>query len=164
MLFNQPKGYLITFTTYGAHLHGDKRGSINRKTETPDKKFIPPNPLYENLRRTQMKHKAVLLDAPMRATVQQAIEAECKHRGYGLAAVNVRTNHAHAVVITETDPAKVMHGLKAWATRKLREAGLADAGAPVWAHGGSKRWLFTADHVRGAVQYVLEGQGVDLSG
>ncbi len=36
-----PPAYLITFRTYGSWLHGDEKGSIDRKHNRPDTDFTP---------------------------------------------------------------------------------------------------------------------------
>ncbi len=54
-----------------------------------------------------------------------------------------------------------MRQLKAWTTRRLREAGHVAAHAPVWTEGGSRRWLWNADSLRRAIEYVSIYQGDD---
>jgi REP element-mobilizing transposase RayT len=82
----------------------------------------------------------------------------CDHRGWPLLAVNARTNHVHVVVSSSSTPEQVMVTLKAWCTRRLREAALVTEVARVWSRHGSTRYLWTEAHVQGAVTYVLEGQ------
>ena len=89
-----PIAYLITFRCYGTWLHGDQRGTMDRRGHnvygTPG---IPHNEKLEKSDRTQLKYPAFLLTAIDRALVEQAIREVCLHREYILRAVNVRTNH-----------------------------------------------------------------------
>jgi REP element-mobilizing transposase RayT len=102
------------------------------------------------------------LDAGRRREVEAAIKQVCDGRGYGLAAINVRSNHAHVVTRTGAKPELVMNGFKSYATRRLRELGLANKNEKVWSRHGSTRYLWTEEQVEMAVQYVLFGQGDEL--
>jgi hypothetical protein len=55
-----------------------------------------------------------------------------------------------------------MTTLKAWSTRRLREAGLVDADAKLWSRHGSTRYLWTTADVETVCRYVTEEQGDDL--
>ena len=46
-----------------------------------------------------------------------------------------------------------MHAFKAYASRKL------GAGRKRWTRHGSTRYLWTDEDVKGAIRYVVEGQG-----
>jgi REP element-mobilizing transposase RayT len=80
-----------------------------------------------------------------------------------LHAVNVRTNHAHAVVsIGVVKPERALNAFKANATRQMREDGNWPQTHSPWADKGSKRHLWTERSVALAIDYVLNGQGEDL--
>jgi REP element-mobilizing transposase RayT len=157
MRWNDPIGYLITITGYGTWLHGDERGSTDRKHG-----FVVPDFKLEEHRRSQLNHDPMKFDARKRAVIREAIEADCSHRKRSIEAISVRTNHVHLVVLTSEDPSLVVKNVKSWATRRLREEGLVAVDRPVWTEGGSKRWLWNGEDVRAACTYVLEGQGEDL--
>ena len=57
-----------------------------------------------------------------------------------------------------------MLSFKAWATRRLHEAGLAEAKDTLWTRHGSTRHLWNEAAIEAAGRYVLDGQGVDLGG
>jgi REP element-mobilizing transposase RayT len=109
-----------------------------------------------------MKWPEFTLDAKARGIVDRTIREVCEHRGWSLMALNVRTNHVHVVVYAPVGADKIMFDLKAWTTRRLREAGCRPAKAPVWTEGGSKHKLFTAEAITAAAQYTSIGQGPDL--
>ncbi len=156
----KPLAYLITFRCYGTWLHGDERGSIDRRNYnrygTPD---MPANPKVLNDENAELKHRALLLSNAQRQVVELAIREVCDYRDYVLHAVNVRTNHVHSVVSAPCNPEHVMDSFKSYATRKLREAGLLDRNIKPWARHGSTPYLWTEDDVRRAIDYVLNGQG-----
>ena len=76
--------------------------------------------LIEN-EKAELKNPSITLNRAKRAVVERAIREVCRHRGYLLRAVKVRTNHVHSVVATSCKPEHVMDSFKAYATRQLRE-------------------------------------------
>ena len=154
--------YFITFTTYGSHLHGDARGSVdewhNRYGEPP----MEPRPALVAYERARLKSEPVVLDAGMRGAVEDAIWERCRFVGWHLWAINVRTNHVHVVVSADGTPEKVMNSFKARATTVMRTRGLIGAETRVWARHGSTRRLTTERDIETVVAYVVEGQGSDL--
>ena len=157
------KAFLITFRCYGTWLHGDERGSVDRRYYnrfgTPK---ITPNPEKVERKAGQMKHDIFLLGATERKVVETAIREVCRLRAYGLFALNVRTNHAHVVVSNSAKPERMMDSFKAYATKALRAAGLIDETHRPWSRHGSTRYLWTEDHISAAVEYVVNGQGGEL--
>src|SRR5258706_6191852 len=88
---DQPLAFLITFRCYGTWLHGDERGSIDRRNfnryGTPD---MPGNTKLAKDEKLELRHAAITLDKSQRVVVEDAIREVCEHRKYGLFAVNVR--------------------------------------------------------------------------
>jgi len=158
-----PLGYLITFRCYGTWLHGDERGSVDRRFyNVVGAPKIAPNAEKVIREERRLKHAAYLLGAKERTIVEQAIRDVCSHRGFTLVAVNVRTNHAHAVTRASGSPERLMTTFKAYSTRALRSAGLIDAEFQPWSRHGSTRYLWTEDHIVDAADYVINGQGDEL--
>ena len=157
------KGYLITFRCFGTWLHGDDRGSVDRRFYnrfgTPK---IEPDSEQVLRKANQRKHEPFFLGEKERAIVEHAIKEVCDYRGYGLFALNVRTNHVHAVTSNSGLPERMMEGFKAYATRALRANGLVEQGQRPWSRHGSTRYLWTDEHVSQAIDYVVNGQGDEL--
>jgi REP element-mobilizing transposase RayT len=151
-----PIAYLITFRTYGTWLHGDERGSIRRIRKSRGfTKVIDINiPLKERMNE-QLDGAPVVLDTRQRKAVQTSIKELCKERGYILYALNVRSNHVHAVIGVKAKPERIADALKAFATKKLRELGLAGPDERIWSRGRSRRYLWKPRHVSSAIDYVL---------
>ena len=116
--------YLITFRCYGTWLHGDDRGSIDRWHNQYGGELLAARPSLEAREREVLKGPPFALDAPRRAAVAAALEAEAGHYRWTLHVVHVRTNHVHVVVSAPEMPEKVLNMLKAAATRCLRQANL----------------------------------------
>jgi REP element-mobilizing transposase RayT len=159
----QPLAYLITFRCYGTWLHGEVRGSIDRRRyHRYGTRDMPPNKKILSDEVRTLKSEPVLLDKRQRAVVDGAIREVCVQRKYSLYAVNVRTNHVHVVVGTSRTPEIVMNSFKSYATRKLREASLVSADLKPWARHGSTRYLWTEEQLSQGIEYVMFGQGNEL--
>ena len=159
---SEPLAYFITFPTYGTWLHGDARGSVDRAHNVPGTPLLDPDQRRQQRDAARLKHPPVILDVKRRRVVHRTIVEVCAHRNWTLHAVHVRTNHVHVVISAEETPEQVMNALKSWATRRLVEAGMLPAGTKAWVRHGSTRYLWKADQVTSACQYVCEGQGEDL--
>jgi REP element-mobilizing transposase RayT len=99
------------------------------------------------------------LGAIERKIVEDAIREVCSIRGYGLYALNVRTNHTHLVVNNCGKVERMMDSFKAYSTRVLRVANRIGPNVRPWSRHGSTRYLWTDKHIELAVDYVLNWQG-----
>jgi hypothetical protein len=81
---------------------------------------------------------------------------------YVLRAINVRTNHGHAVVSAMQDPDPLLEAFKAYATRALRRAKLMPLTVKPWIRHGSTVYLWKEKDVAKAIEYVMLGLGNDL--
>ena len=155
--------YFLTFHTYGTWLHGRVDGSVDRKHNTPGTPALDADIAREQAEFQRLKVKPVKLNARMRGVVEKTVREVCEHRGWMLSALNVRTNHVHIVVSGEAKPEKMMNDFKAYATRRLNEAGLVEGKGKVWSRHGSTLYLWTEDTVAAKCQYVREEQGAELA-
>jgi REP element-mobilizing transposase RayT len=157
--------YLITFRTYGTWLHGDVRGSVNRKHRAYGTPLVPSRPFLETAERLQLRHPPIVLDARRRRVVADTVREVCMHRSWVLHALAVRTEHVHVVVSVPADssPEAAMVTLKAWATRRMVEHRLLAQGVRAWSRHGSTRHLWSLGGLEVACRYVLEEQGPPLA-
>jgi len=138
-----PLGYLITFRSYGTWLHGDERGSIDRFHNRYKSPYLPESRQRRDLNERRLQEAPVRLDARQRQSVEKAIRDVCDHRQWFVHAVNVRTNHVHAVVsIGSSKVERALNAFKAYATRRMREDGNWIEPHTPWADKGSKRHLW----------------------
>src|SRR5438034_3934922 len=84
---DQPLAYFITFTTYGAWLHGQAPGSVDDEHNQVGTPFIPPDPTRRTANQQQMTQSPYLLDAVRRDLVRDAVVEECQFRGWTVHAV-----------------------------------------------------------------------------
>ena len=159
---NHLKAYLITFRSYGSWLHGDTRGSVDRLHNQYGSPGLPHSPRRLELKLTRLKSAPVEFSSTQRQAVEAAIRETCKFRNWDLWAINVRSNHVHAVVSAECKPEKIIVAFKANATRILRDAGCWRRNDSPWAKGGSRKYLWTEKEVINAGAYVEYDQGEPL--
>ena len=154
-----PLAYLITFRTYGTWLHGDKRGSVDRKHNAYGTPRLEHDPARKHFEQDLLQYPPVKLDVEARMIVEIAIKDTCRKRLWELNALNVRTNHAHAVVRSGISNSRtILNALKANSTRLLRERGWWQHERSPWVEKGSRRHLWNEESVTKAVEYVLFGQ------
>src|SRR4030095_2294754 len=121
-----------------------------------------PNPGLRQSEANKLKHPLLKLDSRQRPVIAEAIREVCTNRGYWLRAMNIRTNHVHTVVSAAVKPEPILQAFQAYATRKLRRAGLLPEDVKPWARHGSTPYLWKERHVERAIDYVVNGQGDDL--
>jgi len=154
-----PLGYLITFRWYGTWVHGDLRGSMDRKHNTYGAAKLAASVQLERSDLSQSKHSPIILNAEQRKIVENAVKGVCEHRKFLLRAINVRTNHAHSVVSALQKPEPILDAFKSYSTRALRRAGLLSATIKPWSRHGSTIYLWKEGDVAKAIEYVIHGQG-----
>ena len=153
-----PYGYIITFRTYGTWLHGDARGSHDRRHRTYGAPSIAENRQWNSHLHERLEREPVTLTIAQRALVDEAVRDTVAWRDWILHAVNVRTNHVHVVIWARCKPESVVGALKANATRMLRESKLWNSDFSPWASGSSTRYLWDDYAIRCAIEYVLHRQ------
>jgi len=154
-----PAGYLLTFRTYGTWLHGDERGSTDRKGHNiPGTPVISPDQALVEMEKRKLKQPPVTFTISQRKSVDQTIHEVCAHNKWILHAVNPRTQHVHAVITALKSPESVMNSLKSWCTRKMRENRLWNNEHSPWSRHGSTRYLWNEKDIHDAGVYVLYRQ------
>ena len=148
---SDPLAYLITWTTHGTWLPGDRRGWV-----TKQKPGIQAyDEVMEAIAERSLTDSPVILGPRQREIVEQTIRRHCDIRAWTLHALNVRSNHVHMVVTAPDAPETVMVQLKAWCSRRLNEA---DGRRKWWTEHGSTKWINDEAYLANAIRYVLEGQ------
>ena len=155
--------YFLTFSCYGARLHGDESGSVDPQHRIPGHRLLEPNRARVLSEQNRMSQVPYVMDELRRALVLDAILEHCEYRAWSLLTVHVRSNHVHVVVDAEPAPEKVMNELKAYASRKLNRAGLDGLDRRRWARHGSTRYLWSREQVESTIAYVAEGQGEGMA-
>ena len=147
-----PIAYLLTWTTHGSWLPGDPRGWVKRGGD-----FQSANHVLHTAVMRSMTDSPLALSPAQRGLVHDAIDMNCRHRGWVIHACQCRNQHVHVVVTaTRTRPELVLRQFKAWSTRSLANAGLSHRRC--WSRGGSSRLIFGECDLQRVVEYVAECQ------
>ena len=154
-MYNNPIAYFITFTTCGAWLHGDPRGSVMRVNG--GSKRLDDQPNFYAYHQTQLSSPPVILEAAQRQVVRDTIIKHCDVRHWRPYALHVRTNHVHVVVNADKPIEQVSKELKGWPKRVLGDHGFKPP--KVWTGGSSKVFIFTEAKLREKIHYVVYEQG-----
>jgi len=145
----------ITFSCYGAHLHGAEPGSVDRRHNLYEGRLVEPDPGHELMVRQHLLQTPYQLDPESRIVVLAALREACSYRSWELLTAHVRTNDVHTVVQAEAEPERVLHALKAYASRALNRLGRDEPNRKRWARHGRTRWLWKREDVPDAVEYVV---------
>lgn len=151
-----PLAWFLTFHPYGLWLPGDRRGWTDRRTVRRGIIRMPSMPGLEAHARAIMREAPLRLDDEMQRIVRATIAEVTAFRSWPLHALSVQADHLHVVCSAATPGAAVRATLKAWATRRLREAGLVAEDRTVWAVGGSVRYVFEREGLARVIAYVAK--------
>jgi REP element-mobilizing transposase RayT len=149
---------LITFACYGCHLHGSESGSVDREHNVRGTPHLEVNSARAAAEGKRMDQAPYTLDQTSRDVVLEAIQEVCGQRGSSLLAAHVRSTHVHSVVQAEVPPERVVNDFKAYASRRLNRMRLDEPDRKRWARHGSTRFLWKAEYVLAAIQYVVDEQ------
>ena len=139
-------GYMVTWTTYGTWLQGDKRGYVKNG------KILPENNKLKSANQKQQKFQAVKLNSSQKDIVRKAILQEAQKINQKIPAIAVCSNHVHIVAeVSSESIEKIVHRYKRLSTFVLRKAGL---DGKIWSTGFDKRFCFTDKDIEQKVKYV----------
>jgi REP element-mobilizing transposase RayT len=153
--------YLITFSCYGARVHGDESVTVDRRHNLCGSRVIDVDTKRADTERGNMRNAPYEMDSRSRGIVLDTVREVCVHRRWYLLAAHVRSSHVHIIVEGTAAPEKIMSDFKAYASRGLNQLG--GDRRRRWARHGSTRWLWKDQNVRDAIRYVVEEQGEPMA-
>jgi REP element-mobilizing transposase RayT len=138
-------GYMVTWTTYGTWLQGDKRGYVkNGETLAQNEKLKSAN--------QRQKYPMVKLNSEQKQIVQDSIIEEARRINHEIFAMVVCSNHVHIVApVSQESIEQVVHRYKYSATLALRKFGTQ---CKIWSKGFDKRFCFTDKELENKIKYV----------
>ncbi|MFA5423412.1 MAG: transposase [Phycisphaerae bacterium] len=139
-------GYMVTWTTYGTWLQGDKRGYVKNG------KILEPDPELEKANQRQQSFDKVTLTSLQREIIKSVILSEAKQIGQKIFAIAVCSNHVHILVeaINKT-PSYITGRYKRAGTIAMLRAGFK---GKLWTQGFDKRYCFDEDSLQKRIQYI----------
>jgi hypothetical protein len=147
---NKIIGYMITWTTYGTWLQGDKRGYVK------DGQILRGNDvlLKSNLKR--LRNPATRLNTEHRTIVRHAILKKSQEIHQQIYAIAIYAKHVHIVAErTNESIEKVVSFYKNAARFALRSNGFVGR---IWTKGFNKRFCFNREELERKIKYVENHQ------
>lgn len=149
-------GYMVTWTTYGSWLQGDKRGYV-RKGEV-----LSGSEGLERANKKMRRNGTVKLGKKEREIIRRAILAEGERIGERILAVSVGSKHVHVVIAADGKTiSKVVSRLKCAAYYEAQKDG---AGRRLWTRGYDKRLCLDEQSLVARIRYVETHRGRMNSG
>jgi REP element-mobilizing transposase RayT len=139
---------MITLTTYGTWLQGDKRGYVKKGKTLPGNKSL----MDSNAR--MQSQNAIWLSADQRQIVREAIVREAASRGQHIYALAVRSNHVHLIIEYSHVPIGAIVAYYKKAGRLALKA--ADHSGKLWTRGYDKRYCFDSSTLKQRIKYVQD--------
>jgi REP element-mobilizing transposase RayT len=157
--------WLLTSTTYGSWLPGDRRGFVSKITDSAGDRVIhniPGTPYDADMPQLEADAKSALKCPPIRLRLEHAEALRdqfCETaavRGWQLLAIAIMSSHFHVVVGAEdaTVPERLLGDLKSYGSRILNRRWGKPARDTWWTTSGSKRHLNDEATIIAAVRYV----------
>jgi REP element-mobilizing transposase RayT len=165
--------WLITSTTYGTWLPGDKRGFVSTVEDGPGPRvrhntlgtpYDADMPELRQAARAQMKGPPVYLNIEQAGAVLDQIRQTSDYRRWGLHAAAVMANHFHVVAEApeEVLSTKILGDLKSYAARALNRLWQRPLSGTWWTESGSRRLLRNQAAIEDRIIYVVLGQYLPL--
>lgn len=137
---------MITFTTYGTWLQGDKRGYVK------EGKKLEPNRSLEKANKKLLSKEPVVLTKKQRKMIEDATYAKAEELGQKIYALSVCPNHTHIVIdYTTKDLGLIARYYKMAGQAALRSNGFKGR---LWAKGFDKRFCFDYKSLKRRIDYV----------
>ena len=155
--------YFISFACYGAHLHGEESGSIDRHHNLFGSRWLEADPRRAAAERRGMNQPPYELHRDGRAVVLETLHEVCLHRGWNLLAAHVRSTPVQVIIEGEVSPEKARNDFKAYASRALNRLERGEPDGKRGARHGSTRWWWKDQDVRDAIRYVVQEQGEPMA-
>ena len=138
--------YMVTWTTYGSWLPGDKRGYVK------DGEILSEDKCLEEICKKLMKSDGFKLTKRQQQIAKEAIIEKANSFGQVLHAIAVCSNHVHLIVENTKKPIGVtVSQYKNAARIALREAGI---NSKLWTRGFDKRFCFDEAKLKNKIAYV----------
>jgi hypothetical protein len=139
--------WLLTSTTYGAWLPGDRRGFVSNVREGPGPEVrhnIPGTPVDEDMpgleehARSKLKGPPIFFALEHAEALLEQFQETAKYRGWTLLAVAIMSNHFHIVVAVsgDPDPGTLLGDFKSYGSRKLNRRWGKPPSETWWTGGG----------------------------
>ena len=151
-----PLAYHITVGTYGTRLHGDERGTVDRRMNQPGDPIVGRVEQWQRAERASLRFEPRVFTPDQMGWVESLVPAICERGGWTLRARACAPDHLHTVVTATADGALVRKLLKRWLTQAMAKQLPLEPDEHFWAECGSVKWVWTDDYLGRVVPYVFD--------
>ena len=151
---DSPLAYHITFGTYGARLHGDPRGTVDRRQSAHGQPIVDCSEGRQRMEARQLKHQPVLHTAEQRAYAQDAIKQVCLQGEWELIQTACGSDHVHVLLSSDRDPKAIRRWLKRWLGQAMSARWPLSEGQSWWAKGGSAKYVWDQEYLCSVDEYL----------
>ena len=139
-------GYMVTWTTYGTWLQGEKKGYVKNG------KILAQSDKFKSANQRQQKYPKVKLNSEQKQIVENTIIEEARRINHEIFTITVCSNHVHIVAgVSKESIEQAVHRYKYSATLALRKFGTQ---CEIWSKGFDKRFCFTDKELENKIRYV----------
>lgn len=143
-------GYMVTWTTYGSWLQGDRRGYVKKG------EILTANEKIEKANQKSQISTKIKLNSQQRKIVRQSIIKEAKRIGHKIEALSVSTYHVHLVARPFKESIELIvsryKNISMFALGKMVNTGR------IWTRSFDKRFCFDEDSFNQRIEYVNKHQ------
>ncbi|MHC4477224.1 MAG: transposase [Planctomycetota bacterium] len=144
------RAYMVTWTTYGSWLQGDRRGYVKAG------KVLAGDEALREANLKKLKSNVVKLSRREQQIVRDAILLKAASMGQEIYAMAVCSNHVHIVAERIAESIEmVVSRYKNAARLALRKNGFVTR---VWTRGFDKRFCFNGQQLKRRIEYVQAHQ------
>ena len=151
-----PLAFHITFGTYGTRLHGDERGTVDRRLNQPGDLIIGAEPDWERIELNKLRFPIREFDLAQRQLVESLIPDICARGKWDPVACACGKDHVHTLVTAQVDGEVIRKLLKRWLGQALATHIPLEPEQTFWAECGSVKWVWDAGYFERVKKYVLD--------
>jgi REP element-mobilizing transposase RayT len=149
-----PLAYHITVGTYGTRLHGDDRGTVDRRMNRPGDPIIGHVEQWERMERAALRFPPRVFTPDQMRLVESLVPAVCDRGGWTVRARACAPDHLHVLVSGAADGSLIRKRMKRWLTQALAEHVPLEPEQTFWAECGSVKWVWTDEYLGRVDRYV----------
>ncbi len=137
---------MVTWTTYGAWLQGDRRGYVKNG------RVLPGDERIKTANRKLQRYETITLTKEEREIIRLTILAEATALGHAIHAIAVCSNHVHFVA--EPCEYSIEQAVSRYKNKSMFALRKSGRPARLWTKGFDKRFCFTPVQLAARIAYV----------
>jgi hypothetical protein len=141
-------GYMVTWTTYGSWLQGDRRGYVKKG------EIQAANEKIEKANQVSQKSIKIKLNPQQKAIVRKAIKDEAKRIGHKIEALSVSTYHVHLAARPFKESIELI--VSRYKNISMFALGKQINNGRIWTRSFDKRFCFDDDSLNQRIEYVTK--------